>query len=124
VSVAPERRPLTRQRSSWKNITDEMLTEELLPWPASWHRRRVGDGVLLACAADEPGIGWHLSISFRDHRGEYSRYPTWDEIAAARDELLPADLTFVMFLPRAGHYLAIHDTTFHLHQHHDQREDG
>lgn len=113
--TAPERRPLTRQRSPWENITDERLDHELLPCPASWHRRRVTDGVLLACVADEPA-GWHLSISFRDHRGRTNRYPTWDEIAHARDELLPADRAFVMFLPAAGEYVAVHDTTFHLHE--------
>jgi len=122
--TSTERRPITRQRSGWEDVTAGRLTEELLPWPARWHRRRVSDGILLACAADEPRIGWHLSISFRDHRGRHSRYPTWDEIADARDTLLPADLTFVMFLPRAGEYLAVHDTTFHLHQHDQQREDG
>lgn len=36
---------------------------------------------------------WHLSISSVD------RYPTWDEIKAARYRLLPQELCFCMFLP-------------------------
>ena len=44
------------------------------------------------------------------------RYPTWDEIADARDELLPGDVEFVMYLPRSGEYVAVHDSTFHLHE--------
>lgn len=110
-----KRTPITRQRSGWERV--EQLDHELMTWPTSWHRRRVSDGLLMACVADEPRIGWHLSISFRDNRGELTRYPRWDEIAHARDELLPADVEFVMFLPRAGQYVALHDTTFHLHEH-------
>lgn len=110
-----QRKPMTRQRSPWENVTNERLTEELLSAPMSTHRRRVSDGVLLAIVAEEPQ-GLHMSISFRDHRGRPNRYPTWDEIAHARDELLPDDREFAMFLPRQGEYVAVHDTTFHLHQ--------
>jgi hypothetical protein len=56
-------------------------------------------------------------------RDQLTRYPRWDEIAHARDELLPADIDFVMWLPRAGDYVALHDTTFHLHEH-PERSDG
>jgi hypothetical protein len=108
----PERAPITRQRSPW--IEDEAL--EFDGVPTRTFSRRTGDGTLLAFVAEEPQ-GWHLSISFRNHRGEFSRYPSWDEIAHARDEHLPDDLDFVMFLPRAGDYIAVHDTTFHLHEH-------
>lgn len=80
-------------------------------------RRCVHDGYLVAIVADEPGIGWHLSISHRRPNGDLVRYPTWDEIAHARDTFLPAELGFVMHLPPAGEYVALHDTTFHLHQH-------
>lgn len=113
-----ERRPITRQRSTWE-LFDR---GEILGYSNEWHRRRVGDGELVACVAEEP-TGWHLSISHRDHRGELSRYPTWDEIAHARDELLPADVDFVMFLPKAGDYVALHATTFHLHEHPERHDD-
>jgi hypothetical protein len=78
-------------------------------------RRRVHDGELSAIVAQETP-GWHLSISFTNHRGEPSRYPTWDELADARDALLPDDIGFVMHLPPSGEYVALHPTTFHLHQ--------
>lgn len=101
--------PITKQRSQWLPVhtsgTDGI------------YQRRVNDGELVAIAADEPGIGWHLSISFRDHRGKLSRYPRWDEIMHARDHLLPSDVGFVMHLPADGEYVALHPTTFHLHQH-------
>lgn len=103
------RSPITRQRSPWLEAENPLGHGHCF-------RREVADGSLHAIVADEPGIGWHLSISFRDKRGELTRYPSWDEIAHARDELLPAELTFVMFLPPSNEYVALHDTTFHLHQ--------
>ncbi len=48
---------------------------------------------------------------------KFSRYPRWDEIMHARDHLLPSDVGFVMHLPADGEYVALHPTTFHLHQH-------
>lgn len=107
---------MTRQRSPWVSWTPEGVVAALVA-DAPWYRRDVRDGTLYACVAEEPVIGWHMSISFRDRRGEYTRYPSWDEIAHARDELLPADVGFVMHLPPAGEYVALHDTTFHLHEH-------
>jgi hypothetical protein len=106
------RSPISRPRSPWRQI------ETPLGYGQAW-RRDTGDGSLVVMVAQEPDIGWHLSISFRDHRGELTRYPRWDEIAHARDELLPADRTFVMFLPPSDEYVALHDTTFHLHEYHE-----
>jgi hypothetical protein len=107
-----ERAPLTKQRSPWH----ESHTELVSGVPTVYHHRRVGDGTLWAMVADEPW-GWHMSISFRDRHNELTRYPTWDEIAHARDELLPADVNFVMHLPTADQYVAVHDTCFHIHEH-------
>ncbi|KKK50042.1 hypothetical protein LCGC14_3129000, partial [marine sediment metagenome] len=56
------------------------------------------------------GAGWHLSIS------STKRYPTWDEIAHARYELLPDEILMMMELPPKGEYINIHENTFHLHQ--------
>src|SRR5580765_7472421 len=58
---------------------------------------------------EEPG-GWHLSISRHD------RDPSWDEIATARYRLLPAELTFAMFLPPRAEYVNLHQYTFHLYE--------
>jgi len=96
------RSPITRQRSKWTG-SDEI------------YERRVSDGRLLAIVCEEP-LGWHMSISHTGNDGKLRRYPTWDEIAGARDELLPAEYGFVMHLPPAGEYVALHETCFHLHQ--------
>lgn len=108
--------PITRQRSPWIAVDGDDSLDALNP-DAVWYRRNVRDGTLWTLVAREPVIGWHLSISFRDQRGELSRYPSWDEIIHARDELLPGDVGFVMHFPVADEYVALHRTTFHLHQH-------
>ena len=58
----------------------------------------------------EPLIGWHLSISHP------YRYPTWDEIKAARYDLVPHDVTMAMLLPPPDEFVNIHQNCFHLHQ--------
>jgi hypothetical protein len=75
------------------------------------------DGFMLrACPMLENGR-WHMSLSVGGANG-ISRFPTWDEIADARDDLLPAKLDFVMILPPKWDYLNLHDV-FHLHEVHD-----
>lgn len=101
------------------------LVAQLTPWRrrgrdplglGDFWIRSTRDGQLRAIVAEEP-MGWHLSISFVDDCSRPSRYPTWDEIAHARYELLPGDVDFVMHLPPLGEYVAVHATTFHLHEH-------
>jgi hypothetical protein len=58
---------------------------------------------------------WHLSISHPD------RYPTWDEIADVRYELVPDAITMAMLLPPRGQYVNVHERTFHLWQIDDRR---
>jgi hypothetical protein len=58
---------------------------------------------------------WHLSIS------EPSRYPTWDEIADARYQLIPDDVTMAMLLPPPDEYVNVHNNCFHLWQIDDRR---
>lgn len=106
--------PLTRQRSPWVEMKREQLT--ILGVGATVFRRRVGDGVLMAVRGPQEPEGWHLSISFRNHRQELTRYPHWDEISHARYELLPHDLTMMMLLPPPEEFVALHDTTFHLYE--------
>lgn len=55
-------------------------------------------------------MGWHMSISHP------KRYPTWDEIAKARYELLPDTITMAMILPPTAEYVNTHPNCFHLHQ--------
>lgn len=120
-----ERQPITRQRSDWREIALEPTAIAFLSAGGSTgahaYVRRVGDGWLRAIRSTDNGL-LHLSISWmpqveRQARRGALRYPTWDEIAHARDELLPDDVEFVMYLPRAGEYVAVHATTFHLREH-------
>ena len=77
------------------------------------------DGTLTVYVTRDPGDPplWHLSITHQpNNQRSAGRYPTWDEIANARDQFLPADRSFVMRLPAADEYVAIHSTCFHLHE--------
>ena len=58
---------------------------------------------------------WHMSISHP------RRYPTWDEIADVRYELVPKEVTMAMMLPPPGEYLNLHEFTFHCWQIDDRR---
>lgn len=53
---------------------------------------------------------WHISIAHP------SRYPTWDEIKAARYELVPHNITMAMILPPPDEYVDLHSNCFHLHE--------
>lgn len=110
------RSPMTKQRSPWQHLELPPVARELMGPTVVGFARSVHDGRLVAYVAEEPA-GLHLSISHRRPDGSLSRYPTWDEIAHARDELLPSNVAFVMHLPVAAEYVALHDTTFHLHEH-------
>jgi hypothetical protein len=104
--------PIDPQRSPWRRKGSLQVEGVVL----AVYVRRVDDGVLAAMVGEEPN-GWHASVSFRDPDGALSRYPTWDELAHARYELLPGHLDFVMHLPPVDEYVAVHPTTFHLHEH-------
>lgn len=54
--------------------------------------------------------GWHLSIAHED------RYPTWDEIADARYELLPDEIYAAIIMPPKAEYVNIHGNCFHVHE--------
>lgn len=116
-----KRAPITRQRSEWEPVPDEAaaavrsLAELAGAADVTLWRRQVGDGQLSAIVSLDDGR-WHVSVSFSDHRGRGSRYPRWDEIADARYRLVPDDVTMVMILPPPDDYVALHDTTFHLHE--------
>jgi len=58
---------------------------------------------------------FHMSISHAD------RYPTWDEVADARYELIPDDVTMAMLLPPREQYVNVDEHCFHLWQISDRR---
>jgi len=107
-----KRQPLTRQRSPWQQRRSLIA----LGLNAEVHERKVHDGTLRAFVAPEPD-GLHLSISFTPaSTAGRMRYPTWDEIADAREQLLPDDRCFAMHLPRQSEYVSVHPSTFHLYE--------
>lgn len=110
--------PMTKQRSPWQEIDPGDRGLDLASIGSEGVRmfvRQVGDGTLRSILAHEEGK-WHLSISFVDHKGNPRRYPKWDEISHARYELMPADLYVAMILPPPDEFVAVHATTFHLHE--------
>jgi len=54
--------------------------------------------------------GKHLSISHKD------RYPTWDEIKTARYELIDKNVDSIMYLPKEGEYVNVHENCFHVYE--------
>lgn len=110
-----------------------LLTEVEVPGPAAdlaGHHRayRTASGCSVICAHEPakaaPGgiwlpptelLLWHLSIAHQH------RYPTWDEIADVRYELVPEDVTMAMLLPPADEYVNEHEHCFHLWQIDDRR---
>jgi hypothetical protein len=92
-----------------------------VPVLAHWRRAGMQGGATYTLArcnvivAREPlgprgELRWHLSISHPD------RYPTWDEIAEARYQLLPDEAFMVMILPPSAEYVNACETCFHLHE--------
>jgi hypothetical protein len=53
---------------------------------------------------------WHMSIAYK------KRYPTWDDVAEARWQCIPADFWMVMVLPPPAHYVNLHENCFQLKQ--------
>jgi hypothetical protein len=60
---------------------------------------------------------WHISIAHS------LRYPTWDEIADARYQFCPDEITMAMLLPPPDRYVNEHPHCFHLWQIDDRRAD-
>lgn len=83
-------------------------------------RRQVHDGTLSAIVTCNPPSahrpGWHLSISHAGAGKRPGRYPSWDEITDARYDLVPDEVTMALLLPSRAEYVAVHPTTFQLHQ--------
>lgn len=77
----------------------------LMPW-CDVHESNTGCKVMVGIENGE----WHLSISHK------KRYPTWDEIKAARYAFMPENMYVGMVLPPKGEYVNIHENCFHLHE--------
>jgi hypothetical protein len=70
------------------------------------------DGLAVIASVDPTPHGdlRHVSISRCD------RYPSWDEIRAVREALVPMDVDVMMMLPRKADYVNVHPNCFHLWQ--------
>ena len=87
-------------KPNWKEITNvHMPYCRIYQW-----------GYVRVFVGQEPGIGWHLSISTP------YRNPTWEEIREARYAFIPDDVTVAMILPPRAEYVNVHEFCFHLHQ--------
>ena len=95
------------------------LAHEGVDKAAVW-RRIVWDGEIRCVVILEPA-GWHMSISHRyattgkRARLKSKRYPTFPEIAQARDELLE-DLPFICTVPTLEETVELRDTTVDLYE--------
>lgn len=50
----------------------------------------------------------HLSVSAE------GRYPTWDELASAKDKFIGEDARAAMMFPPRSEYVNLHQTTLHI----------
>ena len=105
-----EHTPFSIQSTPWRMVKSPFAVD------GNVYARNVDDGILFAIVANEPVTGWHMSISFRTGDGKLNRYPSWDELAHAREELLPEHIGFAMMFPPSEEYVNLHPTTFHLYQ--------
>lgn len=117
----------TRERRAGK------LTEVAVPQPTASlpgnHRAFMTASGCSVMVANEPAravphgiwlppeelLLWHISIAHRH------RYPTWDEIADVRYELVPEEVTMALLLPPPDEYVNAHEHCFHLWQIDDRR---
>lgn len=91
------------------------------------YRGDVSDGILVAMVGREPAgpkgeLLWHLSVSHRagvsqDGKREiFTRYPSWDEMKAAKYKLVPVDVPMILVFPKRDQkqYVNSHETCLHI----------
>ena len=100
--------------SDWIRVPDSPMAPSCEVW-----QRNVGDGHLTVMVGQEPGVGWHLSISHNTNHQppRPGRNPRWNEIKDARYRFTPDAVTMCMILPPADEYVNVHETCFHLWEH-------
>jgi hypothetical protein len=83
-------------------------------------RRRVYDGELRAVrSCSPPDFHWSLKLSFLPRgrrRRKHPRYPSWEELADARAQLLPTNTYMVMLVPVVEQLGPVVDTSFYLRE--------
>ena len=58
----------------------------------------------------DPGVGWHLSISAKEH------LPSYNEIKAARYLLIPDEVTMAEIFPPKNEFVNVNPNCRHLFQ--------
>lgn len=128
MSRAPEQRRKGRAPgSAWQQVPLDQRTASARaaygPGEMTAYQRLVADGHLTALVDHELSEGpdgdrwlWHVSISHRTntHPPKPGRYPSWDELVAARFLFMPAGAQVIMCLPPRDQWVNEHDTCFHL----------
>jgi len=104
--------PLVAERVRWTERKPMLMGSSHL---RVYERRATDAAGLRVIVGREPlgpggAMEWHLSMSAE------GRYPTWDELAEARERFLPDPITFGMVLPPRDQYVNLHQTTFHLYE--------
>lgn len=81
---------------------------------------KVPDGLLKAIVSRDPIPGWeqrlwHLSVSHDRADGKPGRLPSYDELKAAKYQLLSEDVAMVLVFPRkSAPYVDVYPTCLHL----------
>jgi len=74
--------------------------------------RKVGDGYLSTLVSFNESLGWHMAVAFVAPR--HTRYPTWEEVLDAGQQLLPVGLIFVAAVQPATDGMV---SAIEVHQH-------
>ena len=104
-----ERTPATKQRSPWV-LSGPMVIEGVEHETA---HRSVHDGQLVAIWGED-SAGWHMSISHRGANAQPGRYPSKEELAHAREVLLPMQPAYIVRRSPMSADTIAHATVFHL----------
>jgi hypothetical protein len=92
--------------SKYKSINVDHIKKHVPPEVEDFQGFMTDKGIQIFRSIDHGR--YHMSISRQD------RYPTWDEIKDARENLLPLGKHFVMALPPPQHYINTYSNCFHL----------
>lgn len=98
---------------SYKTVPPE-AKELAIKLPLPGNAKAYEMGRCRVIVSQEMGL-WHISVSHP------KRYPSWDEIKAARYQLIPDDVTMAMILPDPADYVNTHENTLQMWQVDDPR---
>lgn len=89
----PERSPWV-----WVETIDDTDEHDENPLVSQQFLRKTGDGYLSTLVSFNEHLGWHMAVAFVSPR--HARYPTWEEVLDAGEQLLPVGIIFVAAFQR------------------------